>query len=92
MLPAIVNSMKSSYQEASLSCSGLEEWQEGPQVLTYGAILICRKGKARLQVNYKDWELYEGAVITLFPNDVVELKIDGDFKSPQTENGDCKSP
>ena len=82
----------SSYQEASLSCSGLEEWQEGPQVLTYGAILICRKGKARLNVNYKDWELYEGAVITLFPNDVVELKVDGDCKSPETENGDCKSP
>ena len=92
MMPAIVNPMKSSYQEASLSCSGLEEWQEGPQVLTYGAILICRKGKARLQVNYKDWELYEGAVITLFPNDVVELKVDGDCKSPETENGDCKSP
>lgn len=70
----------SSQQEASLSCSGLEEWQEGPQVLTYGAILICRKGKARLNVNYKDWELYEGAVITLFPNDVVELKVDGDFE------------
>lgn len=82
----------SSQQEASLFFSGLEEWQEGPQVLTYGAILICRKGKARLNVNYKDWELYEGAVITLFPNDVVELKVDGDFKSPQTENGDCKSP
>ena len=82
----------SSQQEASLSCSGLEEWQEGPQVLTYGAILICRKGKARLQVNYKDWQLYEGAVITLFPNDVVELKVEGDCKSPETENGDCKSP
>ena len=82
----------SSYQEASLFCSGLEEWQEGPQVLTYGAILICRKGKARLQVNYKDWQLYEGAVITLFPNDVVELKVEGDCKSPETENGDCKSP
>ena len=82
----------SSYQEASLFRSGLEEWQEGPQVLTYGAILICRKGKAMLNVNYKDWELYEGAVITFFPNDVVELKVDGDFKSPQTENGDCKSP
>ena len=82
----------SSRQEASLFRSGLEEWQEGPQVLTYGAILICRKGKARLNVNYKDWELYEGAVITLFPNDVVELKVDGDCKSPQTENGDCKSP
>ena len=82
----------SSLQEASLFRSGLEEWQEGPQVLTYGAILICRKGKARLNVNYKDWELYEGAVITLFPNDVVELKVDGDCKSPETENGDCKSP
>lgn len=82
----------SSYQEASLSRSGLEEWQEDPQVLTYGAILICRKGKAMLNVNYKDWELYVGAVITLFPNDVVELKVDGDCKSPQTENGDCKSP
>ena len=82
----------SSYQEASLFRSGLEEWQEGPQVLTYGAILICRKGKAMLNVNYKDWELCEGAVITLFPNDVVELKVDGDFKSPQTENGDFKSP
>lgn len=82
----------SCQQEASLFLSGLEEWQEGPQVLTYGAILICRKGKARLNVNYKDWELYEGAVITLFPNDVVELKVDGDCKSPETENGDCKSP
>ena len=82
----------SSQQEASLFRSCLEEWQEGPQVLTYGAILICRKGKARLNVNYKDWELYEGAVITLFPNDVVELKVDGDCKSPETENGDCKSP
>ena len=82
----------SSYQEASLFRSCLEEWQEGPQVLTYGAILICRKGKARLNVNYKGWELYEGAVITLFPNDVVELKVGGDCKSPETENGDCKSP
>lgn len=82
----------SSQQEASLFLSGLEEWQEGPQVLTYGAILICRKGKARLNVNYKDWELYEGAMITLFPNDVVELKVDGDCKSPETENGDCRSP
>ena len=30
----------SSQQEASLFRSGLKEWQEGPQVLTYGAILI----------------------------------------------------
>ena len=65
----------SSFQEASLFTSHLEEWQEGPQVITYGAILICRKGQAVLNVNYKDWEMYEGAVITVFPNDVVELKV-----------------
>lgn len=61
-------------QEASLSVARLEEWQQGPQVLTYGAILICRKGKAVLRVNYKDWDLFENAVITVFPNDVVELR------------------
>lgn len=65
----------SSHQEAELFITSLEEWQDGPQVLTYGAILICRKGRATLNVNYKDWELYEGAVITVFPNDVVSLKV-----------------
>ena len=59
-----------------MSLSQLAEWQQGPQVLTYGAILICRKGKAVLRVNYKDWEMSDGAVITVFPNDVVELSID----------------
>ena len=70
----------SSQQEASLFRSGLEEWQEGPQVLTYGAILICRKGKAMLNVNYKDWQLYDGAVITVFPNDVVKLRVEETFQ------------
>lgn len=65
----------SSNQEANLLTTGLEEWQEEPQVLTYGAILICRRGKATLHINYKDWELHEGAVITVFPNDVVELTV-----------------
>ncbi len=63
-------------QEASLSLSQMNEWQQGPQVLTYGAIIICRKGKAVLRVNYKEWKIYEGAVITVFPNDVVELRSD----------------
>lgn len=71
----------SSHQEAELLTTSLEEWQEGPQVLTYGAILICRKGRAVVNVNYKDWELYEGAVITVFPNDVVELR-----KAMEVEN------
>ena len=29
-----------------------------------------------MRVNYKNWELFEGAVITLFPNDMVELMAD----------------
>lgn len=65
----------SSYQEASLFTTHLKEWQDGPQVITYGAILICRKGKATVNINYKEWHLHEGAVITVFPNDVVELKV-----------------
>ena len=54
--------------------------------MTYGAILICRRGKATLHINYKDWELHEGAVITVFPNDVVELTVwkeDGTPVSPE---------
>ena len=70
-----------SQQEASLFTSNLAEWQDEPHVLSYGAIMICRKGRAMLNVNYKDWELYEGAVITVFPNDVVELTEALDVKN-----------
>ena len=80
----------SSYQEANLFTSNLEEWQDGPQVLTYGAILICRKGRARLNVNYKDWDLYEGAVITVFPNDVVELRVKSEER--RVKNEESSSP
>ena len=78
----------SSFQEASLFTSHLEEWQDGPQVITYGAILICRKGQAVLNVNYKDWEMYEGAVITVFPNDVVELKVKSEERRVKNSNAE----
>ena len=78
----------SSFQEASLFTSHLEEWQDGPQVITYGAILICRRGKAKLIVNYKDWEMYEGAVITVFPNDVVELKVKSEERRVKNSNAE----
>ena len=55
--------------------SSLLEWKDEPQVIAYGAIMICRSGRATLNINYKRWELYEGAVITVFPNDVVELNV-----------------
>ena len=78
----------SSFQEASLFTSHLEEWQDGPQVITYGAILICRRGKAMLIVNYNDWEMYEGAVITVFPNDVVELKVKSEERRVKNSNAE----
>lgn len=57
----------SNNQAAELYTSTLSDWQKAPQVLTCGAIILCRKGRATMNVNFKDWTLYEGAVITLFP-------------------------
>lgn len=57
--------------KATLSLGDMADWTAEPTVLNYGAILICRKGSARLQVNFGSYVLREGAVITLFPNDVV---------------------
>ena len=34
-----------SRQEARLFVTTLDEWTFEPQVITYGGILICRKGK-----------------------------------------------
>lgn len=84
-----------SPQEASLFPTRLDEWRHGPQVLDYGAILICRQGEAVLRVNYKGWEMFENAVITVFPNDVVEIvseerrgkDVDGEQSSSLSVNG-----
>jgi AraC family transcriptional regulator, transcriptional activator of pobA len=69
----------SSIQEAKLFTTDLKQWQTEPQVLTYGAILVCRKAKANLSINYKQWELTKGSVIVVFPNDVVELVTEEGF-------------
>lgn len=66
--------------EARLFRSTLSEWRHEAQVILYGAILICRQGSALLRVNFKEWTLTEGAVITLYPNDVVTL-----FPNPDDE-------
>lgn len=57
--------------KASLAYGNLAEWASGAEVLDYGTIIICRQGNASLQVNFNSYTLHEGAVITLFPNDVV---------------------
>lgn len=76
----------SSRQEARLSMSDLEVWRHGPQVASVGSIMICRKGSAVLNVNYKEWNLFEGAVLTLFPDDLVELRVtEDDFEVEMLE-------
>lgn len=67
--------------EPRLFLSSLSSFAKEQKVAHYGAIIICRSGKARLQVNFDEWQLYEGAVITIFPNDVIHLiSNEGDEK------------
>lgn len=54
----------------------LSSFVKEQQMAHYGAIIICRSGKANIQVNFDDWQLFEGAVITIFPNDVIRLMPD----------------
>jgi len=70
--------------------TSLSGWTDDPHVINYGAILICRSGKALLQVNFTRWQLYEGAVLTLFPNDVVRLFSFSGNPMGRTEVGDFK--
>lgn len=72
-------------QEASLFTTSLSEWQGEAQLIDYGAIIICRQGKATIRINYKDWLLYRGAVITVFPNDVISLRISGSATEPDNQ-------
>lgn len=44
-----------------------------PEVIDYGAILLCTGGTAAIRVGFKEWLLRADTVITLFPNDVVAL-------------------
>lgn len=58
---------------ARLFRSTLQELRAEQRVLDYGAVVICRCGEATIHVDFKSWTLREGAVITLFPNDVVAV-------------------
>ena len=66
--------------EPLLFTSSLAWFASEPQVVNYGAIIICRHGKACVRVNFDDWELYDGAVLTLFPGDVVSLVRHEEFE------------
>lgn len=52
----------------------LTGWSNAPVSIDYGAILVCRKGSAVIAHNFRRWEVREGTVMTLFPNDTVHLQ------------------
>ena len=66
----------STTAEPRLFLTTLSSFVKEQQMAHYGAIIICRSGKANIQVNFDDWQLFEGAVITIFPNDVIRLMPD----------------
>lgn len=70
-MPIDINFSKTT--EPRLFTSDLASYVSDPQVVNFGAIMICRHGKACVRVNFDEWQLYEGAVLTLFPGDVVSL-------------------
>lgn len=66
----------STAAEPRLFLTTLSSFVKEQQMAHYGAIIICRSGKANIQVNFDDWQLFEGTVITIFPNDVIRLMPD----------------
>lgn len=75
----MINEMKAT-EKAQLYTSPLEEWRVEPQVVDFGAIIICRRGVATMRIDFKDWELHEGAVIIIFPGEALILQqVSDDF-------------
>lgn len=66
----------STAAEPRLFLTTLSSFVKEQQMAHYGAIIICRSGKANIQINFDDWQLFKGAVITIFPNDVIRLMPD----------------
>ena len=60
-------------RKASLKTRSLNEWQGEYVVIDYGMILLCTEGEANIRVHFSEWLLKPGAVITLFPGDVVSI-------------------
>lgn len=67
------NIERSMKQEVALDTYTLSKWVGEANVIDYGMIMICRSGMATIRVNFADWKLTEGDVITLFPNDMITI-------------------
>lgn len=60
----------------------LTGWGAAAVCLGYGGILVCRKGSGVILHNFRKWNVREGTVMTLFPNDTVHLEsADSSFRT-----------
>lgn len=62
------------HEDAALQTGTLENYFGEAAVIDYGMIVLCLAGEAHIRVNFSEWTLEKGSVITLFPNDVVILQ------------------
>lgn len=66
----------------ALRTNALQHLRDDSQVLDYGMLIICRCGWVRLRTNFDVWTLTKDSVITLFPNDVVQVEdVSADFSA-----------
>lgn len=71
-MPRIDKEMR-PHENAVLQVGTLEFFFSEATVIDYGMIVLCREGEAQIRVNFSEWRLAQGSVITLFPNDVIVL-------------------
>lgn len=62
-----------SNRKVSLTSERSQAWFSEATAIDYGMIVLCREGEATIGVNFLEWRLKKGSVITLFPNDVVAV-------------------
>ncbi|MGM9869365.1 MAG: helix-turn-helix domain-containing protein [Sodaliphilus sp.] len=60
-----------SISKPVLEMENADTWFCEATAIDCGMIVMCHDGEATLEVNFVQWQLEKGAVIMLFPNDVV---------------------
>ncbi len=65
-------------RRVTLTTTDLAWMGDDSYMMDGGAIVLCRHGTATVRIDFKEWRLHEGSVITLFPNDVVRLTASSD--------------
>ena len=60
-------------EKACLMHTDLRELCGESRVFNYGALIICRSGEMQLSIDFKQYHLSAGAVIILFPSDMVHV-------------------